>query len=177
MGIKAALSADSAVIVAARTKTLDTKKLQIALDAIAKKAESGGTLRVGFLEGATYPAKAPSKASAGAKNAPPLSVAQVAFWNEFGTSRAPSRPFFRTTIAQESKRWGETLALGLKYRNYDGEQALRDVGQVMRDDVEASIQRWSTPGNASSTIARKGFDDPLVHTSVMARTPDFELTK
>lgn len=175
---------------AARTKTLDTKKIRIALEAIAKKVESGGTLRVGFLEDAKYPAKAAAQLASKQKfsakvhrqilaNAagPALSVAQVAFWNEFGTKRAPSRPFFRTTIAQESKRWGETLGKAIKYYNYDGDLALRAVGQMMRDDVEASIQRWTTPGNAPYTIRRKGFDKPLVHTSVMVRAPDFEIVK
>ncbi len=155
--------------VAANTKTLSTKKLQSALDALAQKVTRGGTLRVGFLEDAKYPAKA--------KSAPPLPVAQVAFWNEFGTSRAPPRPFFRTTIAQESKKWGETLGKALTHYNYDGDLALRVVGQEMRDDVEASIQRWTTPGNAPSTIANKGFDKVLVHTSVMLRAPDFEVVK
>jgi hypothetical protein len=168
--------------VAARTKTLDTKKLQIALQAIEHKVTQGGVLRVGFLEDAKYPAKAPSKkfsgkASPGPKSAPPLSVAQVAFWNEFGTRRAPSRPFFRTTIAQESKKWGDHLGMALKHYNDNGELALRAVGQEMRDDVEAQIQRWTTPGNAPYTIRRKGFDKPLVHTSVMVRAPDFEIVK
>lgn len=123
-------------------------------------------MRVGFLESATYP---------GAKGKPALHVAQVAFWNEFGTVRAPPRPFFRTTIAKESATWGENLGKAVAYYNYDGELALRAVGQAMRDDVEASIQRWTTPPNAPYTIAKKGFDKPLIHTAGMLRSPDFEV--
>lgn len=154
---------------AAKTLPLDGKKLQVALASIAHKLESGGTLRVGFLEGASYPADKNGK--------PGLPVATVAFWNEFGTVRSPARPFFRTTIAQQQKTWGDKLGKALAFYNYDGVQALRALGQSMRDDVEASIQRWSTPPNALRTIRRKGFNKPLVHTSVMNRSPDFELKK
>lgn len=142
------------------------KKLDLAIQSIAQKVEKGGVLRVGFLEGATYPAT---------KKGPGLSVAQVAFWNEFGTVRAPPRPFFRTTIAKESGTWGENLGKAVVFYKYNGELALRAVGQAMRDDVEASIQRWTTPPNAPSTIAKKGFDKPLIHTAVMLRSPDFEV--
>ena len=150
------------------------KKLALALQAIEQKITRGGVLKVGFFENATYPAKAPRK---GQKQAPPLHVAQVAFWNEFGTSRTPARPFFRTTIAQQSATWGDKLGKAVVYYGYDGEKALRALGQSMRDDLEASIQRWSVPGNAESTIRRKGFDKPLVHTAVMSRAPDFEVSK
>lgn len=147
-------------------KTVEVKgglKFGIALDAIAQKITKGGALKVGFLAGATYPDG--------------TAVAQVAFWNEFGTVRAPSRPFFRTTIAKESPEWGDKLAKAVVYYNYDGAAALRALGQSMRDDLEASIIRWSTPPNAPRTIARKGFNKPLVHTGDMAKAPDFELTE
>lgn len=123
---------------------------------------------MGFLEGATYPATG---------DKPALPVAQVAFWNEFGTKRAPPRPFFRSTISQESKTWGDKLSKAIVYYKYDGEAALRAVGLAMKDDITASIQRWTTPPNAESTVRRKGFQKPLVDTGVMARSPDFEVTK
>lgn len=154
--------------VAAKRELKGGDKLDAAIKAIATKVEKGGTLRVGFLEGATYPAE---------KGKPALHVAQVAFWDEFGTVRAPSRPFFRTTIAKESPTWGENLSKAVVHYGYNGELALRAVGQAMRDDVEASIQRWTTPPNTPSTIARKGFNKPLVHTAVMLRSPDFEVVK
>jgi len=145
-------------------------KLKIALDSIADKITNGGTLRMGFLADAKYPAGKDIEHAG-------LHVAQVAFWNEFGTSRAPARPAFRTTIADNTKRWSDVLAATLPAVDYDGETALRTLGQVMRDDLENSIATWSTPGNAPSTIARKGFDKPLVDTGVMQRAPDFEVVK
>ena len=154
-------------------KVVGGKRITIALHALEQKITRAGTLRVGFLEGARYTDTHPVR---GTKRKP-LSVAQVAFWNEYGTSRTPSRPFFRTAIARESKNWGTKLAAAVKFHNYDGEAALRTLGQSMRDDIEASIAQWSTPGNAARTIARKGFDKPLVDEGTMQRAPDFEIVK
>lgn len=153
-------------VVASRNAVIGGKKLTLALASIEKKIVNGGVLRMGFLEGAKYPS--------GPKGEP-LSVAQVAFWNEYGTIRAPARPAFRTTIAKQSKTWGDKLGKAVKYYNYDGQKALAALGQSMRDDLEAEIAQWSSPPNAPSTIARKGFNKPLVHTGVMQRAPDYEV--
>ena len=142
------------------------KKLTLALKSIEQKITNAGMLRMGFLEGATYPAT---------KKGGALPVAQVAFWNEFGTVRIPARPAFRTTIKKQSPAWGDKLGKAIKATHYDGRKALALLGQSMRDDLENAIATWATPGNAPSTIARKGFDKPLVHTGVMQRAPDFEV--
>jgi hypothetical protein len=143
-----------------------SKKLTLALKSIEGKITNGGVLRMGFLENATYPAS---------KEGPPLHVAQVAFWNEFGTVRAPARPAFRTTISKQSKEWGDRLGKAVIATNYDGRQALGLLGQSMRDDLENAIAQWSEPSNAQSTIDRKGFNDPLVWTGTMQRAPDYEV--
>jgi hypothetical protein len=153
--------------VASKNAVIGGKRLTLALKSIEDKIVNAGVLRVGFLEGARYPAK---KGKGGA-----LNVAQVAFWNEFGTVRAPPRPFFRTTIQKQSPTWGNRLGAAVKATNYDGQKALALLGQSMRDDVESSIAQWASPGNAPSTIARKGFDKPLVDTGVMQRAVDYEV--
>ncbi len=152
---------------ASKNHVIGGKKLDLALRSIEKKITNAGVLKMGFLEGATYPANAKGEA---------LSIAQVAFWNEFGTIRIPARPAFRTTISRESKTWGDKLGKAVKYYNYDGVLALRALGQSMRDDLENSIAQWTSPPNAESTIQRKGFDKPLVHTGIMQRAPDYEVT-
>ena len=152
---------------ASANKVIGGKKLDLALQAIEKKITRGGVLRMGFLEKSTYPA--------GKKNAAPLHVAQVAFWNEFGTVRSPARPSFRTTIRRKSKEWGERVGKAVIATNYDGRKALALVGQSMRDDLENEIAQWSSPPNAPSTIARKGFDKPLVDSGTMQRAPDYEV--
>ncbi len=143
------------------------KKLALALKAIEHKIVNAGVLRVGFLEKSTYPSKAGKGAA--------LPVAQVAFWNEFGTVRAPARPFFRTTIQKQSPTWGDRLGKAVKATHYDGQKALALLGQSMRDDVENAIAAWASPPNAPATIARKGFDKPLIDTGTMQRAVDYEV--
>lgn len=155
-----------AAAMASVNKVVGGKKLDLALRAIEKKITSSGVLRMGFLEKATYPA---------GKKGPALHVAQVAFWNEFGTIRAPARPAFRTTIQRKSKDWGDRLGKAVIATNYDGRKALALVGQSMRDDLENSIAQWSSPPNAPSTIRAKGFDKPLIFSGTMQRSPDYEV--
>ncbi len=167
---------------AVRRSGPDFKKVTIALQAIEHKLSSGGVLRVGFLEGAKYPETTNARflkhvgSNAKPTVTPALNIAQAAFWNEFGTKRAPPRPFFRTTIAAESKAWGAALGPSLKHYNFNGEMALRALGQQMRDDLEAAIQRWPAD-NAPFTVAIKGFNKGLTDSGKMARAPDFELSK
>lgn len=134
-------------------------KLQAALLKIADRME--GSLKVGFLAGATYPDEVGTP------------VAQVAFWNEYGTSRSPARPFFRTMIANESDGWAELVANAAKYYNYDGDKALAAVGERIRDQLQESIRRWDTPPNAPYTVDVKGFNKPLIHTGHMLNSVDY----
>jgi len=155
------------------------KKLQLALAALEQKITNGGELKVGFLAGAMYPETTNAKflkavgSKATPKVSPAIAVAQVAFWNEYGTRTAPPRPFFRTTISTQSNSWGDKLALLLPATNFDGRKALSLLGQSMRDDIENAIAQWSAPGNAPLTIKKKGFDKPLVDTGVMQRQVDY----
>jgi len=154
-------SARGAWGVAAKSLSFKSKKLALALDSFGKKITQGAVLRVGFLEAAKYPDGTP--------------IAQVAFWNEFGTLTIPQRPFFRTTIKTKSPEWADRLAAILPAVGFDGPKALALLGQSMRDDVENAIAQWSAPPNAQSTIDKKGFDKPLVDKGLMQRAVDFEV--
>ena len=130
-----------------------------ALSAIGQKMS--GSLTVGFMNGATYPDG--------------VKVAQVAFWNEFGTTTSPSRPFFRKMIADESPGWGALVARAAAYYNSDGATILNFMGEKIAEDLQQSIVGWQDPRNAASTIARKGFDKPLVDTGDMSRSITYEV--
>lgn len=130
--------------------------------ALAKIAgEMTGSVRVGFLEGSTYPDGTPTAA--------------VAFWNEFGTTDIPPRPFFRTTISNMSGAWGKRLGDAAVHFDYDGEKVLNLMGQTMAEDVQSSITGWTDPANAESTIASKGFNAPLRDTNHMHDSVDYEV--
>lgn len=135
------------------------------LEALQEAVGDASGVRVGFLENSTYPAE---------EGRPARHVAQVAFWNEFGTSRAPARPFFRGFIGRELGDWGDKFGAYLKGSRFDAAKAFGLMGTEMKDGLTNSIAAWPAD-NAPSTIARKGFDHGLVDKGIMQRATDFEV--
>jgi len=86
------------------------------------------------------------------------------------TVTIPPRPFFRSMIADEKPYWSSDLRHALNEYNYNAHKALDSMGQLIVADLQKSIKDFTTPANAPSTIARKGFDDPLVDTGHMWKT-------
>ena len=125
-------------------------RLALALSRIAAQLDKGGRLRVGFLENSTYPDG--------------TSVPMVAAIQEFGApSRGiPPRPYFRNMIAAKSEEWPDAIAGALRANDYDAEKALELAGHGIKGQLQQSIVDTMTPPNAESTIAKKGFDDPLI---------------
>ena len=136
-------------------------KLSRALNAYVSKF-AAGKVKVGFLAGATYPDG--------------LSVAQVAFWNELGTTKTPARSFFRTMISNESPGWSMKIAK-LAKRGADGKTILGMMGEDIQGALQQSIVGWSEPGNAPSTVAAKGFDKPLIDTGHMKDSVGWEIVE
>lgn len=147
-------------------------KFAIALQALAHKITNGGSLKVGFLAGATYPAGDNSAflkavgSKAAPKPTPSLPVAQVAFWNEFGTKRAKARPAVRNTISDKAESWGTGLAKLVVATGYDGEKSLTLLGIQMVNDIKETINRWPAD-NRPLTVKIKGFNHGLIHNKIM----------
>lgn len=139
------------------------------LKEIENRIGRGAHVRVGFLESATYPASA--------EGAKALPVAQVAFWNQYGTVRSPARPFFTDMIEKRSPRWGVSLGNILRKNNYDAERSLALMGEGIKGQLVQSIRDWNTPPNAPRTVAIKGFNKPLVHTALMMRSVDYQVMR
>ena len=145
-------------------------KLEKRLREIAKKAGAAGTLRVGFLEKATYPD--------GTK------VAMVAAWNQFGRMVKSKdgdyfqmpRPFFTDFIQKYRITWPGALAKIAVTTDYDMAKTLKLMGEGMRGQLQKTIQTYSGPPLADSTIAAKGFDKQLVDTSHMVNSVEYEVT-
>lgn len=153
-------------------------KFEDAIKELVKKLDKPYTLRVGFLEGATYPD--------GTK------VAEVAIFNEFGRTVTVTRkrsvknelggsyyqlprPFFRNMIAEKSSSWPKGIAYQLKATNYDVELTLVRAGQKIKAQLQKSIRDLKTPPLAPSTIRRKGFSKPLIDTGQMLKSVDYEI--
>lgn len=130
-------------------------------DHIQKKIEEAGTLYVGFFAGEKYPDGTP--------------VAQVAYYNEFGTENAPPRPFFRQMIAAKQSGWGVSFGNVARNQNYDFARVLPLMGEGIKDQLTKSIVDFSSPANAARTIAIKGFDKPLIDTGQMQRATGYEV--
>lgn len=147
----------------ARTVLKGGAALRQKLDQIAMRLDTAGTVRIGFLEGATY--------SSGE------SVALVAAINEFGApSRGqPPRPYFRRMIAKNESSWGRLVEQSVKLSDYNTANALGLVGMEIKGELQQSIVDLRDPPLAKSTIQRKGSDKPLIDQGVMLNSVDFEV--
>ena len=130
------------------------------LAALGAKLGRAREVRVGFLEGATYPDGTP--------------VAEVAAINNFGAPAAniPARPFFSDMIASKSGMWGEQFGAVLQEADYATDQALALLGEGIAGQLRESIVDTNSPPLSPVTIARKGSDKPLVDSGHMLASVD-----
>ncbi|HCR2016774.1 TPA: hypothetical protein QCI64_001495 [Enterobacter asburiae] len=121
-------------------------------------------LKAGFLEGATYPDGTP--------------VPMVAATNEFGNpaNNQPPRPYFRNAIAEHEGEWQEAMATLIE-NGGDTRDVLSLLGEIIVDDIKESIRQLDSPPLSPVTIARKGFDKPLIDTSNMLNSVSYEVSE
>lgn len=114
------------------------KKLQ----ELADKLGDPKTLRVGFLESATYEDK---------EHTPVAYVAAIA---EFGNpaNGQPPRPFFRNMIALKSPQWGEDFAKIALASNYDSSVTFEFMGDHIKSQLMASIREITEPPLSPVTV-------------------------
>lgn len=182
-----------------------TSSIRARLERLARELETGKALKVGFLEGATYPNGTP--------------VAKVAAVNELGgtieipahtstlyyrqnertgkvghrfvkphkanfsqsvmvpayTITIPPRPYFRRMIAECSPAWGGAMAEALIASDWNSRAALALLGERIKGELQQSIISLKDPPNAKSTVRKKGFDNPLIDTSHMLNSVDYSI--
>lgn len=136
-------------------------KLKQALAALAAKLDQPGTLRVGLLEGSTAPNG----------DSLPLRAAM----NEYGHGTTPPRPAVRNMIAAKSGEWPNGIAHQLKATNFDAKLTLERTGEAIKGQwQEAYLDLWSPP-LSPKTIAKKGFDKPLIEHGDMINAVAWEV--
>ncbi|HBW3346586.1 hypothetical protein [Klebsiella pneumoniae] len=174
------------------------------LHEIAKKLGKGDLLKVGLLEGATYPDGTPVALVAatqefGGEIEVPEHEQDIYFkQNKNGTigkkfvkkEKAnfsqtvtvpahkvviPPRPFFRKMVWEKSKGWGALVNKSLRNTNYDVEKAMSAVGEEIRGQLQNSIRQLTAPPLAASTVRDKGFSKPLIDTGHMLNSVDYEV--
>lgn len=101
-------------------------------------------------------------------------LAERATINEFGAPVAniPERSFIRSTYDEEQPemikirdKFMEKVILG----KLDPKIALAAVGHYLAEKIQQKIVELKDPPNAPLTIAKKGFDDPLIEHGDMLR--------
>lgn len=116
------------------------EKLKAYLADLARKVSSPGTLRVGFLEGATYPNGTP--------------VAMVAAIQNYGAPKVgiPPRPFFSNMVTEKQAEWGPQIAKVLKANGMDAKGALDQMGDVIEGELRQSIIDMNDPALSPVTL-------------------------
>lgn len=95
-------------------------------------------------------------------------IGRIATINEYGVpehNQLP-RPFMRYTVLKNKSKWVDILREVLP-ENLDVDRSLNILGEIVREDVSDMITAFADPPNRPSTIARKGFNDPLIETGLM----------
>ena len=151
--------------------------LKAKIQELMQQAGEEVSLRVGFLEGSTYPDG--------------TSVANVAALNEFGhltpvgktgmgpAARTEARPFFSRMLNEKSPDWNRRL-LNL-YRTNGGnlQAALKSMGESIASDLQMAIIEFNDPPDKDVTIAAKGFKGgaqaTLQDTKVMLNSVAYEV--
>ncbi len=107
----------------------------------------------------------------------PVTVVQVAWWNEFGTKTIPARSFIRSTHDENRRRLmlmkrslARKIAKGMAPR-----RALTVLGEFMKAKQIQKIDRLRTPPNAPGTIRRKRSSNPLVDFGQLKQSIQYEV--
>ena len=138
-------------------------KLEAKLEEIAKRLKKGAVVKVGFLEGATYPDG--------------TSVAMIAALNEFGVPShgQPPRPAIRNMVAAKKNEWPAAVEKLLEQTDYDAEKTLTLMGEGIAGQLRQSISEIMEPPLAPSTIRRKHSEKPWIETGNLLQSVDYEV--
>lgn len=123
---------------------------------------------IGTKSGVSYPQEG---------EAPAVKLADVARWNEFGTELIPPRPAFRVGAENAVKNSTDLIKKYLK-NLVDPKMTPATLKQLEKSfmenmakriprEVKKIIKAGSTSPNAPATIAKKGFNHPLMETELL----------
>lgn len=133
-------------------------------------------VKAGVLANATYPPLTVRNAKTGADFPDPragMHVATIAASLEYGTSKAPARPFMQTTVAAHKGEWIDGM-VKLLTSGMPLVEALMTIGQVMKEDIQHTINSWPADNDADWAEV-KGFNKGLVWTSHLLKSIESEV--
>lgn len=126
------------------------------------------TVKAGILENATYPARTIKNAETGEEIDDPragMHVATIGAALEYGEGQNHPRPFMQQTAVAHKREWTDGL-VKLVRGGMPIEEALTTIGQVMKEDIQQTINDWPAD-NSERWAAFKGFNHGLIQTSEM----------
>ncbi|WP_454813771.1 hypothetical protein [Labrys neptuniae] len=144
-------------------KLVGGKKLELALDEIAKNVSKASSVKIGFMEDATYPGGTP--------------VSMVAAIQEFGAParNIPPRPYFRGMIEEKSPEWPQAIANLLVANRYDAAKTLGQAGEAIKGQLQQAIINFDAVPLSPITVAKKGNDKQLVDTGQMLNSVTYQV--
>ena len=108
-----------------------------------------------------------------------VDMAQIAMFNELGTSIAPARPFLRHTVDEnlaDIKAFGGEKIQDIA-EGGTAEGVLKQLGVYGKGLVQEQIKNGTFKPNAPSTVRRKKSDKPLIDTGKMRQSVNFVIKK
>jgi hypothetical protein len=108
----------------------------------------------------------------------PVTIIEVAVWNEFGTENIPARSFIREwfdTHESELRVALKALMISVVRGQRTKEQILELLGQMAVGQIQERISEGIPPENAPATVARKGSSTPLVNTGVLRSSVSYRV--
>lgn len=104
-----------------------------------------------------------------------VDIANIAMWNEVGTSRAPSRPFLRMSVDDNADKISKMCQAQVKRLAQGGtaQEILQTLGTFQKGLVQAKIGDGAFKPNAPATIRKKESDHPLIDTGRMRQSVGF----
>lgn len=98
-------------------------------------------------------------------------VGDVALFNEVGGGNRPPRPFMLRVWNNHFKSGKIKEVVRREMRSTESHNTLHSmlasIGDYVKNQIEETIEVFSYPPNAPSTIKKKGRNDPLVDTGIM----------
>lgn len=104
-----------------------------------------------------------------------VDIANIAMWNEVGTSRAPSRPFLRMSVDDNTDKISKMCQAQVKRlaQGATAQEILQTLGAFQKGLIQAKIGDGEFKPNAASTIRKKKSDHPLIDTGRMRQSVSF----
>lgn len=135
--------------------------------------QSGGSMKTET--GGPQPENGMQRKADGSIVSSPATLAEIAMYNEFGTSDIPARPFMKQAFENNRDEIESFVSEGLKKVAVSGkvQQFLQLLGVKLVDVVQSEIEEGQFESNSAETVRRKGSAHPLIDTATIKNSIGF----